>query len=56
MTDYRNGNYCVFYVSEPYNGGNLGVNTSPDFAVYRMLQALKDNDSIVKTAGKSGNY
>mgnify|MGYP003278761266 CR=1 FL=1 len=45
MSDYRNGNYCAFYVSESYEESNLGANTSPDFAVYRMLQAWKAQDS-----------
>lgn len=45
MSDYRNGNYCAFYVAEPNKESNLGVNISPDFAAYRMLQAWKAQDS-----------
>ncbi|MGI5845973.1 MAG: TIR domain-containing protein [Alphaproteobacteria bacterium] len=45
MSDYKNGNYCAFYVSGIVNQTNLGVNTSPDFAVYRMLEAWKGLES-----------
>ena len=39
MSNYRNGNYCAFYVKEPFNQTNLGANACHDFDVYRMLQA-----------------
>lgn len=42
MSCYRNGNYCAFYVKEPFDQTNLGANACHDFDVYRMLQAWKE--------------
>jgi len=53
---YRNGNYCAFYVSEPFNPSALGANATRDFVYYNMLKAWKAadvsfpfNDSHAKT-------
>ena len=42
---YRNGNYCAFYVSEPFNENNLGANSTKDFVTYNLLRAWKGEDS-----------
>lgn len=41
---YRNGNYSAFYVSEPFNEGNLGAHSTRDFVSYSMLRAWKGAD------------
>lgn len=53
---YRNGNYCAFYVSEPFNASALGANATRDFNYYNLLKAWKAldasypfNDSHAKT-------
>lgn len=33
--NYRNANYCAFYVDEPVNEWNLGANTAHDLCYYR---------------------
>lgn len=40
----RTGNYCAFYVSTPFNEGNLGAHSSKDFVYYNMLRAWKALD------------
>lgn len=42
---YRNGNYCAFYVEEPFNENNLGAYAKPDFVYYNMLRMWKGKDS-----------
>jgi len=42
---YRNGNYCAFYVEEPFNENNLGANSTRDFKTYNLLRAWKGKDS-----------
>lgn len=42
---YRNGNYCAFYVAEPFYGGNLGANATKDFCYYNLLRAWKAKDT-----------
>ena len=42
---YRNGNYCAFYVSEPFSESNLGESATKDFVTYNLLRAWKGNDS-----------
>lgn len=34
---YRNGNYSAFYVTEPFNGSNLGSYATKDFVSYNLL-------------------
>lgn len=53
---YRNGNYCAFYVSEPFDASALGAHATRDFNYYNMLKAWKAldpsypfNDSHAKT-------
>ena len=41
----RTGNYCAFYVKEPFKQTNLGANTAKDFVYYRTLQMWKGNDT-----------
>ncbi|MDI2113863.1 hypothetical protein QJV33_11345 [Commensalibacter sp. TBRC 10068] len=41
---YKNGNYCAFYVKEPFSTSNLGANSTKDFMYYNMLQAWKGSD------------
>lgn len=42
---YRNGNYCAFYVAEPFNESNLGACATKDFCYYQMLKAWKGADT-----------
>lgn len=42
---YQNGNYCAFYVSEPFNESALQAHATPDFVYYNMLRAWKGKDS-----------
>lgn len=42
---YRNGNYCAFYVEEPFNENNLGANSTRDFKTYNLLRAWKGKES-----------
>lgn len=53
---YRNGNYCAFYVSEPFDASALGAHATRDFNYYNILKAWKGldqsfpfNDSHAKT-------
>lgn len=41
---YRNGNYCAFYVAEPFSESNLGACATKDFCYYQMLKAWKGAD------------
>lgn len=42
---YRNGNYCAFYVSEPFSLSTLGAYATKDFVYYNTLKAWKGQDS-----------
>lgn len=42
---YKNGNYCAFYVAEPFEESNLGACATKDFCYYQMLKAWKGADS-----------
>ena len=42
---YKNGNYCAFYVSEPFSESALGASATKDFVYYNMLKAWKGADS-----------
>lgn len=42
---YRNGNYCAFYVAEPFNESSLQAHATADFVYYNMLRAWKGKDS-----------
>lgn len=42
---YRNGNYCAFYVSEPFSDSGLGAHATKDFCYYNMLRAWEAADS-----------
>ncbi len=44
MSIYRNGNYCAFYVAEPFSPTLLGAFATRDFNYYQMLKAWKGND------------
>ena len=39
------GNYCAFYVAEPFNQNNLGAYAAKDFCYYNLLKAWKAEDS-----------
>ena len=41
---YRNGNYCAFYVAEPFQEGNLGAHGTKDFVYYNMLRMWEGKD------------
>lgn len=41
----RTGNYCAFYVAEPFNQNNLGANAAKDFCYYNLLKAWKAADT-----------
>ena len=43
--NYRNGNYAAFYVSEPFQEGNLGAHATKDFVYYNLLRTWKGQDS-----------
>lgn len=40
----RTGNYCAFYVAEPFNQNNLGACAAKDFCYYNLLKAWKAED------------
>ncbi|MBB1518379.1 TIR domain-containing protein [Aquipseudomonas guryensis] len=42
---YRNGNYCAFYVSEPFSTSTLGAYVTKDFVYYNTLKAWKGQDA-----------
>ncbi len=42
---YKNGNYCAFYVSEPFSSSGLGAHATKDFVYYNSLRAWKGNDA-----------
>lgn len=42
---YRNGNYCAFYVAEPFSESGLGAQASKDFVYYNTLRMWKGADS-----------
>ena len=41
---YRNGNYCAFYVQEPFSETTLRANATKDFVYYNLLRAWKEKD------------
>ena len=41
----RTGNYCAFYVKEPFKESNLGANTAHDFCYYNTLRMWKGKDT-----------
>lgn len=41
----KNGNYCAFYVAEPFSESALGANATPDFVYYNLLRGWKGADS-----------
>jgi hypothetical protein len=42
---YKNGNYCAFYVAEPFNDSKLGPHATKDFIYYNLLRSWKGKDS-----------
>ena len=40
----RIGNYCAFYVAEPFHQYYLGANAAKDFCYYNLLKAWKAAD------------
>ncbi|MDH0428075.1 TIR domain-containing protein [Stutzerimonas stutzeri] len=43
---YRNGNYCAFYVSEPFSPSGLAAYATKDFVYYNTLKAWKGQDAL----------
>lgn len=41
----RTGNYCAFYVSEPFSESALGAHATKDFVTYNQLRMWKGKDS-----------
>ena len=41
---YRNGDYCAFYVAEPFSESNLGAHAQRDIVYYNLLRAWKERD------------
>jgi len=41
----RTGNYCAFYVSEPFSETALGAHASKDFVTYNQLRMWKGKDT-----------
>lgn len=41
---HRDGNYCAFYVAEPFAEGNLGAHSARDFVYYNLLRGWKRAD------------
>src|SRR5688572_11466836 len=41
----RTGNYCAFYVAEPFNPGPLAAHATKDFVYYNTLRMWKGADS-----------
>ncbi|QIK11921.1 hypothetical protein G7090_00385 [Leclercia sp. 29361] len=39
------GNYCAFYVAEPFNPSSLGAHATRDFVYYNLLRSWKGKDS-----------
>ncbi|MBL1875169.1 hypothetical protein ELE60_32540, partial [Klebsiella pneumoniae] len=39
------GNYCAFYVAEPFHEGALGAHATKDFVYYNTLRMWKGADS-----------
>lgn len=44
MSD-KNGNYCAFYVAEPFSESALRAHSTKDFVYYNLLRAWKGKDS-----------
>lgn len=42
---YKNGNYCAFYVSEPFHESGLGAHATKDFVYYNLMRAWKGKES-----------
>jgi len=40
-----NGNYCAFYVAEPFTESALGAHATKDFVYYNLLRSWKGKDS-----------
>lgn len=41
---YKNGNYCAFYVAEPFSESVLGAHATKDFVYYNLLRSWKGKD------------
>lgn len=44
MSD-NNGNYCAFYVAEPFSDNPLKAHSTKDFVYYNLLRSWKGKDS-----------
>lgn len=43
----QEGNYCAFYVKEPFSTSNLGANATKDFCYYNLLRAWNKDTKIL---------
>lgn len=41
----KHGNYCAFYVAEPFSESLLGAHATKDFVYYNLLRSWKGKDS-----------
>jgi hypothetical protein len=41
----RSGNYCAFYVAEPFSPSTLGAHATKDFCYYNLLRSWKGAES-----------
>lgn len=41
----RNGNYCAFYVAEPFSASSLGAHATKDFYYYNIIRSWKGADA-----------
>ncbi|CDZ76666.1 hypothetical protein BN59_00940 [Legionella massiliensis] len=41
----RNGNYCAFYVAEPFSTSSLGAHATKDFYYYNLIRLWKGSDA-----------
>lgn len=41
---YKNGNYCAFYVSEPFHQSGLAAYATKDFVYYNLIKSWKGKD------------
>lgn len=51
------GNYCAFYVSEPFDESSLGAHATKDFVYYNLLRSWKGaDDSFPFSDSHSSTY
>lgn len=43
---YRTGNYCAFYVAEPFSASGLAAFATKDFVYYNLIRSWKGKDPL----------